>query len=372
MLGGGRTAVEPREDAVAEQDPQDDWALIDAFLAEDPSWTRWPGDAGTILDVGDSETRWVLAERGGRFTFETVQRGHRTTTADFASARDGRRVLLLRLGQSWRSPRRLPDIVRREPAPGSFTTPVLSRHQLFWPGGTAVFSSRSEAVEFSWVAEVEPAVIAASFRDPAGRPLFDLSPEEMAPPPAPRPIPTLLPPRPLRRQPADADAATDRPVVERAASDLGWTLRTTAWPDVLAVGDDQMGRLVIQQRGAFAYQHEHSRKTITYLTSPAAARRFLLLDLGRILRIRRRLPILRVHSTCPDTVLTKGAAQFELAWPGGAATFPLGHNGQQLAQAFSWCARARLDDIVASYRDENGAPLFDRRREHETRPPGHP
>lgn len=136
-------------------------------------------------DVGDLETHWVLAERGGRFTFETIQRGYRTTTAYFASARDARRLLLLQLGQLWRSPRRLPDLVRREPAPGSFTTPVPSGHQLFWPGGTAVFERHYEAVEFSWVAEAEPAVIAASYRDPRGRPLFDFSPEELAPRPRP-------------------------------------------------------------------------------------------------------------------------------------------------------------------------------------------
>lgn len=168
------------------------------------------------------------------------------------------------------------------------------------------------------------------------------------------------------------DAAADLRVVEQAASELGWTLRAAAWPDVLAIGDDQMGRLVTQQRGAFAYQHDRSRTTMAYVTTPAAARRFLLLDLGEILRTRRRLPMLRVHSTCPNTVLTKTASQFELTWPGGAATFRLGPIGQQHAQAFSWCVQARPEDIVASCRDGNGAPLFDLRREHRTRPPWHP
>lgn len=357
---------------MAEQDPQDDWALIDAFIAEPPRWTRWRSDdAETILDIGDLETRWVLAERGGRFTFETIQRGHRTTTASFASARDARRLLLLRLGQSWRSPRRLPDPVGREPAPGSSTTPVPSGHQLSWPGGTAFFERQYEAVKFSWVADAEPAAIAASLRDPRGRPLFDLTAEELAPP-SPRPIPTLLPPRRPRRLPPDVGAAADLRVVEQAASELGWTRRAAVWPDVLAIGDDQMGRLVTQQRGAFAYQHDRSRTTIAYVTAPAAARRFMLLDLGEILRTRRRLPILRVHSTGPNTVLTKTATQFELTWPGGAATFRLGPVGQQRAQAFSWCVQARLEDIVASCRDGNGAPLFDLRREHRTRPPWHP
>ena len=40
------------------------------------------------------------------------------------------------------------------------------------------------------------------------------------------------------------------------------------------------------------------------------------------------------------------------------ARFPLGPVGQQRALVFTYCADASLEDIVASYRDPDGAPLL--------------
>ena len=101
------------------------------------------------------------------------------------------------------------------------------------------------------------------------------------------------------------------------------------------------------------------RKTIATFSTAAAARRFLVMEVGAIRRIRRGLPVIRVHTPNPATTLRKAPTQFELSWPGGQATFGLGYNGHQQALTFSWCALASLGDIVANYRDRDGAPLFD-------------
>jgi hypothetical protein len=106
----------PAEDALSFAADQ---SLIDRFLPEDPYWQYWTGDASTLLDIGDQETHWVLAIRKGRPTFETISRGHRHVTAAFGHARDARRFMIMKLGDSWRSDRRMPDIGPTEPAPGT-------------------------------------------------------------------------------------------------------------------------------------------------------------------------------------------------------------------------------------------------------------
>ena len=352
---------------------QGDWALIEQFIAEDAEWQRWPGDKGTILDIGDLETHWVLAKRKGRFTFETISRGHRTVTADFAVARDARRFLLMRLGASWRSSRRLPDIVCREPAPETTLEHERSPYRLVWSGGTASFASRYDAVEFSWVAGAEPVAIAASYRHPNGKPLFDLGQAEVAQPARPGPRLATLRPRPVETPPPDPDVGSDLPVIDQLAAAIEWAREDATPPDVLLVGDGAAGRVISYQRSMFEYQSfvRDWRKTIATFSTAATARRFLVMEMGAIQRTRRGLPVLRVHAPHPDTTLSKAPTQFELSWSGGQATFGAGYNGHQQALAFSWCATASLADIVATYDDRNGSPLFDS-PDARTRPDWHP
>ena len=227
--------------AAIDSEEQADWALIEQFIAEDVEWQRWPGDEGTILDIGDLETHWVLAERDGRFTFETISRGHRTVTADFAVARDARCFLLMRLGGSWRYRRRLPDIICRDVAPGTTLVDEPSGHRLAWPEGAALFVSRYDAVEFSWVAGAEPAVIAASYRHPNGEPLFDLGQAEVARRVRPGPRLATLRPRPLETPPADADLGSDLPIIDELAGEIEWAREEAAAPDVLRAGDGTAG-----------------------------------------------------------------------------------------------------------------------------------
>ena len=166
-------------------------SLVDAFLAEDPLWQEWKADAATILDVGDQEVHLVVAVRKSVVTFERISRDHRYLTAEFGQELDAWRFLIMQLGDSWRSARRMRDINPRELglAPGATLERGPSGYWLTWPGGAAIFYSDLDAIGFSWVARAEPADIAASYRHVNGAPLFDLGPPveaQGADPPAPR------------------------------------------------------------------------------------------------------------------------------------------------------------------------------------------
>jgi hypothetical protein len=138
--------------------------LVEAFLAEDPLWQEWNGDAATILDIGDLEVRFVLTVRKGAVTFETIERDHRSVSAVFARELDAWRFLIMRLGDSWRWARRMPEIDLRAVPPGTTLERVPSGHRLRWPGGEATFRSEFDAFDFSRVASAAPADIATSYR----------------------------------------------------------------------------------------------------------------------------------------------------------------------------------------------------------------
>lgn len=316
-------------------DPVDavDRALIDAFAAEDPQWQEWPGDPGAILDLGDLETHWVLARRAEGFTFETISRGHRTTTGTFPSARDARCFLLMRLGGAARSRRRLPDLGSvREVAPGTSLHQQSGRYRLAWRGGAAEFADQYDATEFSWVAGVEPAEIAASYRAADGRPLFLV---EVGGPEVVRPRGPVQRPAPAVPPPPDPEAPEELPVLDQIAGQIDWARQAVAEADVLAVGDGDAGRVVGYDGAAFVYSSfvRDWRRTVATFSSAAAARRFLVAEIGAIRRTRSGQPIRRVHRTHPDTDLVKGPTQFDLTWSGGAAIFGLGYTGHQQAKA---------------------------------------
>jgi hypothetical protein len=127
---------------MADQPPHDeafaaDLAVIGG-LAEELRLSRWPGDADTIVEVGDLEDTSILAVREGMFTFETSSRGRRYRQAAFSSARDARRCLVLDLAELAR-PSWMPPVVMTRLAPGCRLEQGPAGHRLSWPGGEATF-----------------------------------------------------------------------------------------------------------------------------------------------------------------------------------------------------------------------------------------
>jgi hypothetical protein len=337
-----------------------DMLLIEKLI-EHLRLSRYPGDSETILKAGDSEDTRILAVRHGFFTFETTSRGKRYTEAAFSSARDARRYMIMDLSEHFRFRPGIAPIVMKELAPGSQLEDGPTGYRLSWPGGEATFNERYEAVNFSWVIDAEPVAIVASYQHPKGEPLFHLEvPPTIAEPR--RPTGRVMDPAPVEVPPPD-DEKVDQATIDAVLADLGWGCRTASGTEILAVvGDGGVGRAISYRQSQFIYEsvvESDYRKIICTFSTAAAARRFMIMELCGILRARRRLPKIQLNRLAPECGIEKGPTGFELSWPSGEATFPVGYIGHQQALDFSWVASAELADIAGSYRHPNGEPLFD-------------
>ena len=337
-----------------------DMLLIEE-LVEELGLDRWPGDSETILEVGDLEDTRTLAARHGLFTFEITSRGKRSTAAVFSSARDARRYLIMDLGDSLRFRTRMAPIVMKELADGCELEEVPSGYRVSWPDAEATFYRRYEAVTFSWVVDADPATIDASYRHSNGEPLFDLGIRATEAEIFERPRGRVMEPPPIEVPPPD-DEEVDHATIDTVLTDFGWERGEPSGADILVAGDAQTGRAIAYRQSQFVYEslvRPDYRSTMGTFSTSAAARRFMIMELSKLLRLRTPLPKIQPNRLAPACTLEKGPTDFELAWPGGEATFPIGYIGHQRALDFSWVAMAELADIAASYRHPNGEPLFD-------------
>jgi hypothetical protein len=319
------------------------------------------GDSETILNVGDSEDSRLLAVRYGLFTFETTSRGHRSVEATFSSARDARRYMIMDLCGSLRFDTSMAPVVMKVLAPGTELEEGPTGYRLSWPRGEATFYHRHNAVTFSWVIDADPAAIVVSYGHPNGVPLFDLGVPATKEKPKRRKRRLMRPPK-IEVPPPD-DAEVDHATIDTVLADLGWERRTPSGAEIMVVvGPGEVGRAISYRQSQFVYEsvvEADYRSTVCTFSTAAAARRFMIMELSGIRRMHRRLPRIQLNRLAPRCTLEKRPTDFELAWSGGQATFPIGYIGQQNALDFSWVATATLADIAASYRHPNGKPLFD-------------
>lgn len=330
-----------------------DQKLIEEFLDEEPQWQHWTGDAWTLLDIGDLETHWALAIRKGRSTFETISGGHRHVTADFGHPRDARRFMIMKLGDSRRRSRGMHDINPAEPASGVTVTQVGTGFRLSWTGGEANFRSDTDLVLFSWVATAPPADIAASFRHINGEPLFDLGIrfETRQQPP----LRGVMDSEPVESDPAlQADLAI---IDDFLAESLLWSRRPSWDPIILDVADFDAEWVLRRDEGGYLFERrsQGGRTASGTFSSARGARRFAVMELGRLWRESRPVRSIWHRVPAPGTQVHSVPAGHRLTWEGGEAVFAMDYS----AINFSWIAAAELADIAASYRDPNGEPLFD-------------
>ena len=349
-----------------------DRALIEA-LAKGLGLTRWPGDLDTLVELGDMENTRILAHRHGTFTFETTSRGQRSIEAAFSSARDARRYMIMDLCESYRFHTRLPPMVMKRLAAGSQLEDGPTGHQLTWSGGEATFVNRHQAVTFSWAINADPDAIVASYQHVNGEPLFDLGipvDEWNIHAARGRPVGRVAQPR-VETPPPDDEGAADRAAIDAMLADRRWERRAPSGGDLLWVGDRYQGRAIAYRQSQFVYESTTGagryRDTKATFSTAAAARRFLLIDLGDVVRRWAGMPRIQPNRLAPDCTLEEGPTGFELTWLDGRATFAAGAKGHMSALNFSWVAKAELGEIVASYRHPNGEPIFDLR--HDAPPP---
>jgi hypothetical protein len=332
--------------------------------------SRWPGDSETILEVGNLEDTRILAVRHGLYTFETTSRGQRYPDAAFSSARDARRYMIMDLCGSFRFHTSMAPVVMKQLAPGTELEEGPTGQRLRWSAGEATFYHRYKAVNFSWVVGADPTAIVASYQHPNGEPLFDLG----APPAAQEPrrlTGRVMDVAPIEVPPPD-DEEVDQATIDAVLADLGWVRGASSGATILAaVGPGDVGRAISYRQSQFGYETlvgSDYRSTISTFSTAAAARRFMIMELSAMLRMRRRLPRIQLNRLAPGYGIEKGPTGFALSWPGGEATFPIGYIGHQRALDFSWVAGSELAEIDASYRHPNGEPLFD--LSHPSQAPG--
>jgi hypothetical protein len=322
--------------------------------------SRQPGDAEVILNVGDSEDTRLLAVHHGLFTFETTTRGQRYLEAAFTSARDARRYMIMDLCGSLRLRAAMAPVVMKQPAPGAELQEGPTGHRLSWPDGEATFYHQHNALTFSWVINADPAAIVASYQHPNGEPLFDLG-VPATKEKSRRPKRRLMRPHEIEVPPPEGQEV-DHATIATVLADLGWERRTPSGAEIMVVvGPGEVGRAISYRQSQFVYEsvvEADYRSTVCTFSTAAAARRFMIMELSRIRRMHRRLPRIQLNRLAPGCTLEKRPTDFELAWPGGQATFPIGYIGHQNALDFSWVATAPLADIAASYTHPNGEPLF--------------
>ena len=129
------------------------------------------------------------------------------------------------------------------------------------------------------------------------------------------------------RRPPDAEDTADRLAIDAVLADLRWQRRPPSGADVLAVADRYQGRAIAHRQSQFVYESTSPsghRATKATFSTAAAARRFMLIELGA----------------------------------DGRATLPIGDRGHQQALTFSVVVTAELAEVAASYRHPNGEPLF--------------
>jgi hypothetical protein len=161
------------------------------------------------------------------------------------------------------------------------------------PAGQATFRlglGHGHAPVFSWVATASLASIAASYRDPDGRPVF--SPSDLLPSPYERP-----PPSPYATEPAPTETDTASMVVQGDDPDLVgdlvviddflakdplWSRRPGVDPLVLDIATFSTEWVLARTDSGYTIENRRSRNVFGTFSSARGARRYAIMELGRL------------------------------------------------------------------------------------------
>jgi hypothetical protein len=146
--------------------------------------TRWPPPADAIIEVGDLETAYVVADEDGQGRFDERQRGQLRLTLTASTVAVALRFLTHRLAELAR-PTWWPLINPPEYASGVRLQAVDDGQRLSWDDDWLLFpqqrSVEFEARPFSWVVRAPAAEVMASYLEPSGAPLFQIDLAKEAP-----------------------------------------------------------------------------------------------------------------------------------------------------------------------------------------------
>jgi hypothetical protein len=174
--GWPRADLETAERIRAEN--RQDLPVIDEAAAE-IGWYRTAATGVGVLTYGDPRDLWgrVISVHDGRFAYGSPnsQKGESPTMASFSDPGSAQRFLVMDMGATLRTRRRLPILRAKTPAPGFTLTRHPLKLEVEWDGGNAVFPSGylyGNPMLFTWCANHSLTDIVTTYRDPNGHPLL--------------------------------------------------------------------------------------------------------------------------------------------------------------------------------------------------------
>ncbi|THG28629.1 Imm61 family immunity protein [Naasia lichenicola] len=132
--------------------------------------------------------------------------------------------------------------------------------------------------------------------------------------------------------------------------------------DLLHVADAHVAFAIAAHHDLFpveAARAGQDRVALGVFESLEDAQRFLVMELGAIIRAHRSLPRLISDGLPPGYVIEEAPTALWLTWLLGSAEFPVAPRSRGRATNFSRISRAPVETIESSFLAPSGHPLFE-------------
>jgi hypothetical protein len=154
----------------------------------------------------------------------------------------------------------------------------------------------------------------------------------------------------------DPDLVGDLVVIDDfLAKDPLWSRRPGVDPLVLDIATFSTEWVLARTDSGHTIENRRSRNVFGTFSSARGARRFAIMELGRLWRQSHGRKSIWPKHPAPGSRLLEHPDGYRLTWNGSEAKFRMDYD----AIRFSWIATAELADIAASFSHPNGEPLFD-------------
>lgn len=145
------------------------------------------------------------------------------------------------------------------------------------------------------------------------------------------------------------------------AEEVGLEPAARSSDDLVHVADAEVAFTIASLHDVYPVQvttRWYERALIAAFEDVEDARRFLVMELGALLRARASRPALAADELPPGFVIEEAPTALWLSWLTGSAEFPSGTRARERATTFSRVERADLESIRASYLQAEGKPLL--------------
>ncbi|MDQ1578950.1 MAG: Immunity protein 61 [Microbacteriaceae bacterium] len=149
---------------------------------------------------------------------------------------------------------------------------------------------------------------------------------------------------------------------------IAWAGRAELRP-VAGLGGDILRLASMERAYSIAYHHGiypvelcrrgRDRVVIGAFEDLDDARRFLVIEVGALVREKQQMPQLSARELPPGFVIEELPTALWLSWFTGSAEFPIGERSRRRAMNFSRVERAPLDAIETSFLEPAGRPFYD-------------